>query len=279
MTNPVPSRHARLLAGRCSRSIVLLAALAFWVSNPLVRAADERDPFEGTSAADEDPFERLKAAPLATSIDGSDDASPTSPLDDAIYDAPRQATAPLQINFQIPPRPQPGSSASVAPPPEIAAQSKDPCAAAVEKPLSALGIYIGLPSGELPVDHAAACWDSVNQTSGPLAGARSWPGYVYYWDATSLCYRPLYFEEINLERYGYGCCACLQPAASAAHFFGTVPALPYCMAVDCPCECVYTLGHYRPGSCPPWRRHWPPCDPLAVAAEGGVLTGMIFLIP
>jgi hypothetical protein len=149
----------------------------------------------------------------------------------------------------------------------------------VEKPLNALGIYIGLPSGDLPADHAAACWASVNQTSGPLAGARLWPGYVYHWDATSLCYRPLYFEEINLERYGYGCCACLQPAASAAHFFATVPALPYCMAVDCPCECVYTLGHYRPGSCQPWRRHWPPCDPLAAAAEGGVLTGMIFLIP
>ena len=77
------------------------------------------------------------------------------------------------------------------------------------------------------------------------------------------CHRPLYFEEINLERYGYGCGWCLQPGASAAHFFGTVPALPYLMTVDCPHECIYTLGHYRPGSCPPWRAtgrpatHWP----------------------
>jgi hypothetical protein len=145
--------------------------------------------------------------------------------------------------------------------------------------MSALGIYIGLPTGQLPTDYAAACWESINQSGGPTVADRCWPGFVYQWDATSLCHRPLYFEEINLERHGYGCCACLQPLASAAHFFGTVPALPYCMAVDCPCECVYTLGHYRPGSCPPWRCHWPPCDPLAAAAEGGVLTGMIFLIP
>jgi hypothetical protein len=274
-----PSPQARSGVVRRARLIVLLVGLAVSAANAIVVAANERDPFEGTTAAEDDPFERLKASSLATSTSDSENAAPTSPLDEAIYDAPRQATGPLQINFQIPPRPQPGSNAPVAPSPEIAAHSNDPCAAAVEKPLTALGIHIGLPSGDLPVDHAAACWESMNQTSGSLAGGRCWPGYVYHWDATSLCYRPLYFEEINLERYGYGCCACLQPAASAAHFFATVPALPYCMAVECPCECVYTLGHYRPGSCPPWRRHCPPCDPLAAAAEGGVLTGMIFLIP
>ncbi len=279
MTASTPSRRTRSRSGRRAPLIVLLVGFAIWLSNPTVRAADEPDPFEGQPAADADPFERLKASSQTESAPSSDDAAPTSPLDEAIYDAPRQATAPLQINFQVPPRPQAPSNGPLAPQAETANQPKDPCAAGVEKPLSALGIYIGLPSGDLPVDHAAACWDSVNQTGGPLTGARCWPGYVYHWDATSLCYRPLYFEEINLERYGYGCCACLQPLASAAHFFGTVPALPYCMAAECPCECVYTLGHYRPGSCPPWRRHCPPCDPLAAAAEGGVMTGMIFLIP
>ena len=71
----------------------------------------------------------------------------------------------------------------------------------------------------------------------------------------------------------------LAAAASAAHFFGTVPALPYCMAVDCPCECVYTLGHYRPGSCPPWRWHWPPCEIPAIATEAAVLAGLILIFP
>jgi hypothetical protein len=51
------------------------------------------------------------------------------------------------------------------------------------------------------------------------------------------------------------------------------------MAVDCPNECIYTLGQYRPGSCVPKRYIWPPVSPRAALAEGGVWTGMVFLIP
>jgi hypothetical protein len=246
--------------------------------------AEETDPFEKKPVAAKDPFEAPPAptsskAMRLTATKAGDAITQKSPLDEASYFPPKPAMAPLQINFQIPPRPPAQPSDSLPPPTGPSATASDPCAAAVEKPMSALGIYIGLPTGDLPADHAAACWESINQSGGPLAAARGWPGLVYQWDATALCHRPLYFEEINLERHGYGCCACLQPLASAAHFFGTVPALPYCMADECPCECVYTLGHYRPGSCPPWRCHWPSWDPLAAAAEGGVITGMIFLIP
>jgi hypothetical protein len=112
----------------------------------------------------------------------------------------------------------------------------------------------------------------------------------YQWVATCLCYQPLYFENINAERYGYicnDCCGChcspqdcLQSACSAAHFFATVPALPYLVMADCPTECVYTLGHYRPASCGvPWRCHWPPLDPVAAVKAGGIYTGLIFAIP
>ena len=164
---------------------------------------------------------------------------------------------------------------------------KDPCGAVEAKPLNSLGINITAPTGKLPTDLATHCWDQINQNGG---NCRCWPMFCYRWDATCFCHQPLYFEEINLERYGYQCgdrcccCTCgreccLQPAASAAHFFGTVLVLPYCMAVDCPGDCVYTLGHYRPGDCNPWRWYWPPCDPLAAAAEGGVWTGLIFAIP
>jgi hypothetical protein len=243
-----------------------LTSFALGIS-PSIRAK-EFDPFETAAATpeDEDPFEVFQVA---------------APLDESAYYPEQPALLSEQISYQIVQQPaataaQPAASQPGAQP---GMRSDDPCAAATEKPLAALGINIALPSGELPADHASLCWDSINQTLGPLAAARYWHGQLYFWDATALCHRPLYFEEINLERYGYGCCACLQPAASAAHFFGTVPALPYCMAAECPCECVYTLGHYRPGSCPPWRCHWPPSDPLAAAAEGGFMTGMIFLIP
>lgn len=150
-------------------------------------------------------------------------------------------------------------------------------------PLTDLSTNIRLPGGMLPRDYAAERPPAelpVGEMDSPYGATRGWPLSMYHWKASCLCHQPLYFEEINLERYGYGCCGCLQYGVSAAHFFGTVPALPYLMAADCPGECDYTLGHYRPGSCPPWQYHWPPCcDPLATFSEAGILTGLIFLIP
>jgi hypothetical protein len=86
---------------------------------------------------------------------------------------------------------------------------------------------------------------------------------------------------VNLERYGYTVSPILQPAISGAHFFLTIPTLPYKMVVQPPHECVYTLGYYRAGSRAPRRWHhmdlvW---DPTAVAVEGLMVTGLVFLIP
>jgi hypothetical protein len=198
---------------------------------------------------------------------------PAVPVVDGAQLKQRPPSSVRQVRFQ--PQPQ-------LPPQEQPLRmepAQDPCAAIDEKPLYELGIGIALSEGKRPDEPAAACWEQINQSAGPLAAARCWPMQMCNWDATCLCHRPLYFEQINLERHGYGCCEAMQPLASAAHFFATVPALPYCMAAECPCECVYTLGHYRPGSCPPWRHHWPPCSPLAAVAAGGFWTGMVFLIP
>jgi hypothetical protein len=228
-------------------------------------------------AADAEPARAAAASPLP--FKQRDAAAPMAPPVDAdAYLTPQSNVVPRQVNFQQPPpgAPQPIRPLVIESPEAIPVPStqNDPCGAVAEKPLNELGINIAIPAGELPTDHGAVCLESMNTPS-----VRSFPTSMYHWDATCFCHRPLYFEEINLERYGYGCGCCLQPLASAAHFFGTIPALPYCMAAECPHECVYTLGHYRPGSCPPWRCHWPPADLLAAAAEGGVWTGMIFLIP
>jgi hypothetical protein len=196
----------------------------------------------------------------------------------------RTRMAARRVNAQAPnaapaPIAPPQQAAPVQPDAAQPPQANDPCAAMNQTPLYQLGINIGPTEGELPTNYAETCWNPLNEAAGALAGARCWGPSLYNWDATCLCHRPLYFEEINLERYGYGCCETLQPAASAAHFFATVPMLPYCMAVDYPCECIYTLGHYRPGSCPPWRRHWPPYTNAAAAAEAGALAGLILIFP
>ena len=72
------------------------------------------------------------------------------------------------------------------------------------------------------------------------------------WKASNLCHKPLYFEEVNLERYGHTAGPVLQPLVSSAHFFGNIIVLPYKMGVHGPTECQYSLGYYRPGNCAPW---------------------------
>jgi hypothetical protein len=99
------------------------------------------------------------------------------------------------------------------------------------------------------------------------------------WKATGVCHKPLYFEDWNLERYGhsYGCLA--DPFVSAAHFFVTLPVLPYKTGVELPWECVYPLGYYRPGSCAPWTCPAPPISPRGFAVEAATITGLVFLLP
>jgi hypothetical protein len=184
-----------------------------------------------------------------------------------------------QVNFQKPPKLPTAPADKPAAPSAPGDKDRDRCASLVGQSFSDFGINIEMPAGDAPEDHASKCWEPINEGAGPLVGARSWGATTFNWNATCLCHRPLYFEEINLERYGYGCCESLQPAASAAHFFATIPTLPYCIATDCPCDCIYTLGHYRPGNCNPWQCHWPRWSTRAGLAEGGVWTGMVFLIP
>jgi hypothetical protein len=210
-----------------------------------------------------------------------------TPIDAKSYVPPRTRSDAKQVNFQGPEISAPGQELPAGPKANSPTAS-DPCAAARFKPLCEIGIGISQPAGESPTDFATPCWEQIN--AGPNAAFRCWPVMSYTWDPTCLCYQPLYFEEINAERYGYicdDCCCnwccmpgnCMQSAASAAHFFGTIPCLPYCLAAECPTDCVYTLGHYRPGSCPPWRWHWPPWDPYAAAVCAGVYTGFVFAIP
>lgn len=142
------------------------------------------------------------------------------------------------------------------------------------KPLASLGTNIALPEGDIPSGE-----DAVNDAYCGYHCDRGWSDLCYCFAATGLYYNPLYFEEANLERYGYGCTPCLQSAASAAHFFGHVPLLPYMMATDCPSDCIYALGHYRPGSCAPWRRHCLPINNRGGLGQAGAIVALVFLLP
>jgi len=115
--------------------------------------------------------------------------------------------------------------------------------------------------------------------SSQLHEPRQWPEITYHWKASALCHKPLYFEQVQLERYGHSWGPYVQPIMSGVHFFGTLPVLPYKMGIRTPCECVYTLGYYRPGSCAPYMIDPIPFTWRAALFEGAAATGISFAIP
>jgi hypothetical protein len=148
------------------------------------------------------------------------------------------------------------------------------------RPITDVTVDATLPAGLLPEDVQRQ--DAVRAAPTEVRDPRLFGGWgesPFEWSAAMLCHGPLYFEEVNLERYGYQCHPAVQPFVSGAHFFLTVPTLPYQMTVHPPRECVYTLGHYRPGDRVPWQRQRLPWDARAAAVQAGVAVGLIFLIP
>jgi hypothetical protein len=102
---------------------------------------------------------------------------------------------------------------------------------------------------------------------------------MFTWKAAGYCHKPLYFEDWQLERYGHSHGPLADPFFSAAHFFTTLPVLPYKMGVELPWECVYPLGYYRPGSCAPWTVPAIPISLRGMAVEAATVTGLVFLFP
>ena len=99
------------------------------------------------------------------------------------------------------------------------------------------------------------------------------------WKASGLCHKPLYFEDVQLERYGHEVGPVLQPLISSAHFFGNMLILPYKMGINPPGECQYALGYYRPGTCAPYMIQPFPFSLRGAAAQAGFVSGATALIP
>ncbi|AMV33473.1 hypothetical protein VN12_15205 [Pirellula sp. SH-Sr6A] len=96
--------------------------------------------------------------------------------------------------------------------------------------------------------------------------------------ASAVPYQPLYFEEVNLERYGRTC-GLVQPALSGVRFLATIPALPYAMSVHDARQPAYWDWPYEAGWPAPKVRELPPLQLKPLVIEGTVLTAGAFLIP
>ena len=133
--------------------------------------------------------------------------------------------------------------------------------------------------GDADLAALAEFWNIPTQcTLGPQQfQPRCWTPQTFTWKASGLCHKPLYFQNVQLERYGHSSGPFSQPIYSAVHFFGSLATLPYQMAIHPPNECRYALGYYRPGNCAPWLR-----DPIPISLSGMrrqalVSTGLAFL--
>jgi len=108
---------------------------------------------------------------------------------------------------------------------------------------------------------------------------RDWAPSKVTWTASNLCHNPLYFESVNLERYGHTRGPVMEPVVQSAHFFGNILILPYKMGVHGPRECQYALGYYRPGNEAPWIKQPLPISARGALAQAATMTGLFWLIP
>ncbi len=100
---------------------------------------------------------------------------------------------------------------------------------------------------------------------------------TFSWKASALCHKPLYFEQPGVERYGHTFGPFLQPIIGTGHFFASVIMLPYKMGLEPPWECVYPLGHYRPGSCAPYTVGPVPISLRGAMDQAGATLGFVYV--
>ncbi len=138
------------------------------------------------------------------------------------------------------------------------------------KPINKITYRTTPEAGELPRDCLLG---------GKKYEPRLWAQTTFTWKASALCHKPLYFEDVHVERYGHSWGPMIQPVMSGAHFFGNVVALPYKLGMDPPWECMYTLGYYRPGNCAPYMLDPIPLSVRGAAVAGGIWAGGVYAIP
>lgn len=117
----------------------------------------------------------------------------------------------------------------------------------------------------------------------PTGAARGMFHTHVYWKASLIQHYPLYFEDAMLERHGHtrcwNGCALPQSIVSGVKFFATIPLLPYHETLRHKHQCVYALGHYRPGSTAPCLRDNIPYDHRAFAVESAAAAAFFWATP
>ncbi|WP_238758067.1 hypothetical protein [Rubinisphaera margarita] len=146
-----------------------------------------------------------------------------------------------------------------------------------DQPLAEVRLDISPKKGPLPEDRTPAQAERMVLVHVP-GTQRDWCAHEQHWNAPQTTHAPLYFEEPNLERYGYSR-GYWQPLVSGVQFFATAPLLPGLMTIDPPNSVQYELSESDPGSMTPYAPRQPEWTYKAVLVELTAVTGMAFIIP
>jgi hypothetical protein len=106
-----------------------------------------------------------------------------------------------------------------------------------------------------------------------------WQWQARNWAASNTFSHPLYFEDRMLERHGQRRFPYLQPFVSGGRFLAQGVMLPYLATISPPCECEYSLGYFRAGSCVPAYKQRPPYQRKAAVAQAAAIVSAIAIIP
>jgi len=148
----------------------------------------------------------------------------------------------------------------------------------VPVPIGLVVAGIATPAGDVPENTAAEWFAQFGEDFQAVQSTRGWYSRTFPWTAPADRHQPLYFEDVNLERYGFHF-GCMQPLVSAAKFCGGVPWMMYKEVAQPWGECTYDLGKYRPGT-PSCLTHQRPRMYLpAATVEALWVAGLILFIP
>lgn len=241
-------------------------------------------PDSGESPATEAPLE----APAETTPELSETVPEGEPASPAIPEAPAPENPVEESPSQYA---DPGDNAlaqeglSIQPQDPTATEPKTLSAAELcrkyqPRPIGLVGLSVkpskpgAFPSGK--DDPAKECFPRETEQVGQFG----WYDNCPYGNYLFVCHGPLYFEEVDAERYGETWGAWLQPGVTAGKFFGTVPLVPYKWYANTFSEEQYgrdNFGQARNGYAE--GRFVPPFHAGAAAFTGGLVTGLFFLIP
>ena len=275
-----PSPLSALVSVPRSRSVVELAKPAMPESENAVATSQAAAPQTPTSQAP------TSQAPTSQTAAATQPQTPAAQARESIVQFAAQdlLAATLQEGTQYAeplPLPETAANETAANENDVAADTLSEEIASIDdglRPIGRILAAVAPSAGDMPRDYASARFAREGQVAHRMGVSRESAESMVMWEAPGVCYRPLYFEDVNVERHGYKV-PLVQPMLSAAHFFGRAPLLPYMMVTERSRECGYSLGHYRPGDYAPYSLYIPRPKLTASALEATAVLGVILAFP